>query len=135
MKLGQKFLAIGLLAFAGLIFAGCSETVKKMDKPAAPAGTTTPKDGSTDKPENASTATSSDFQMVSLKVPNMHCSMCAKSVRDALVSVDGIEEDSIETNPTKKIVSFKAKKGLDLNSSLAAHADNKDLKDWSVAEN
>ena len=135
MKLGQKFFAMGLLALAGLTFAGCSETDKKMDKPETPAGTSDPNAGSNDKPDNASTATSSDFQLVSLKVPNMTCSMCAKSVRDALVNVDGIEKDSIKTDPSEKIVSFKAKKGLDLNSSLAAHADNSHLKDWSVAEN
>lgn len=134
MKLGQKFLAVGLLAFAGLIFAGCGEK-EKMNEPAKPAETSDPGNGSTDKPENASTATSSDFQMVSLNVPNMTCSACAKSIHDALVSVDGIDKDSIETNPAEKIVSFKANKNLDLNSSLAAHADNNDLKGWSIAEN
>ena len=69
MKTVQKFFVFSTLMVAALIFAGCGEAEKK-PADSGTSSTETSDDGSGDK-GNASTATSGDFQLVSLNVPNM----------------------------------------------------------------
>jgi len=134
MKTVQKYFVFGMLMTAGLIFAGCGDTTTgdgggTTEAPAE--GSDSSADGSGTAPDNASTGGSGELQLVSLSVPNMTWAGCAVSVRDALVKVDGIDKDSIDTDTSSKVVKFQAPAGFDLDSKLAEFSDHDHLKGWS----
>ena len=140
MKFVQKYSVLSLFLALGLMFAGCGEAGSTDGGSSDTTEESSEGSGSSEESsegsDNASTTeVSGEFQTVSLNVPNMTWAGCAASVRSALAEVDGVDADSIETSTGDRLVSFKAKSGLDLDAALAAHKDNAHLKDWSKAEN
>jgi copper chaperone CopZ len=81
---------------------------------------------------NTSQATSSEFTLVTLKVPNMVWGGCAASVRGDLEKIDGVTD--IETDISGRSCSFKVTDpDVDYNSKLAEFAkSNEHLAEYSV---
>lgn len=141
MKEIHMYLLIGLFFTAGLFFCGCSNPDDSSGTgtvtPAAPVDGSGDKEDAMDedKLENASNTATGGFQRVSLNVPNMTCSGCAGSVRSALANIEGVDEDSIETDISQHLVSFQVRSGVDLDAKLAEFSDNQHLKGWTRSEN